>query len=726
MSSLEGRISRRELARAFNIKGHDRIILKSLLKEMTVAGDLLKIGKSYELPAAKDIVTLKIVDEDSDCYSARLENALEETETTKIIIPKDKYLKVKGPLSPNDLVVAKLFKVSERTYRAEIIRQVSAASRAIVGVFFGTASHGGEVEPTHRGERQIFKIPSAKTMGAEDGDIVRISVLDGAPGHPGAAQIIERLGSIKQAKSLSLIAIHTYNLPTKFHEKSLELANKAKIPPLQDRTDLRHIPLVTIDDEDARDFDDAVFAEPDRDPDNKNGWHMIVAIADVSHYVLPGSPLDQDAYERGNSVYFPDQVIPMLPEALSNGLCSLKPNEDRGCLAVHIWIDARGALKRFQFVHGLMRSAYRLTYKEVQAIHEGAPNVSEDKQQIVKNLFAAYATLEKERSHREPLDLELPEKRVIIDEKGIVQSIIERARLDSHKLIEEFMILANVVAAKHLEQKNHLCLYRVHEHPTLEKIDSLREFLKGSVLSLAKGQVFQPKHFNQLIHKAKETEFEKSIHTLVLRTQAQAVYDPDNIGHFGLNLRTYCHFTSPIRRYADLLVHRALVDTHKFSTNKLFNYSIKEFKAIAEHISLTERQAAVAERDTTDRYVSSFLYNRVGETFKARVSGVTKFALFVSFEGTGADAILPLRLLKDDYYTFDEISRSVIGERSGQVYRIGDALDVILEQCNPFTGQMLVRPAQTITPSTPRTHYAKKRTPHTKKPGKKPGLRKRK
>lgn len=718
MSSLEGRISRRELAKAFNIKGDDRVILKSLLKEMTVAGDLLKIGKSYELPAAKDIVTLKVVEEDSDCYIACLENALEETDATKIIIPKDKYLKVKGTLSPNDLVVAKLYKVSERTYRAEIIRQVSSASRAIVGVFFGTSSHGGEVEPTHRGERQIFKIPSAKTMGAEDGDIVRISILDGAPGHPGTAQIIERLGSIKQAKSLSLIAIHTYNLPVKFQEKSVELANKAKIPSLQGRTDLRHIPLVTIDDEDARDFDDAVFAEPDTDPDNKNGWHLIVAIADVSHYVLPGSPLDSDAYERGNSVYFPDQVIPMLPEALSNGLCSLKPNEDRGCLAVHMWIDARGALKRFQFVHGLMRSAYRLTYKEVQAIQEGATDVFEDKQRIVKNLYAAYATLEKERSHREPLDLELPEKRVVIDDKGIVQSIIERARLDSHKLIEEFMILANVVAAKHLEQKNHLCLYRVHEHPTLEKIDSLREFLKGSVLSLAKGQVFQPKHFNQLIRKAKDTEFEKSIHTLVLRTQAQAVYDPDNIGHFGLNLRTYCHFTSPIRRYADLLVHRALVDTHKFSSTKLFNYSPKQFKNIAEHISLTERQAAVAERDTTDRYVSSFLYNRVGETFKARVSGVTKFALFVSFEGTGADAILPLRLLKDDYYTFDEISRSVIGERSGQVYRIGDALEVILEQCNPFTGQMLVRLAHTANSSTPRSHHEKKRTPHTKKPGK--------
>lgn len=707
MSSIEGQISRRELARAFDIKGEERVFLKTLLKEMVEEGALLKSGKSYALPETHEIATLKILEEQKDCYIATFQEQESSTVAPKIVILKDKFLRLKNGLSPDDLVVARIFRETAQKYYAQVIRSVSSMNRVVIGVFFGDASKGGEVEPTHRGERQTFKIPAAKTHNAQDGDIVRIEVLSEA--HTPTASIIEILGSIKKAKALSLISIHTYNIPVEFQEKSLQIANKAKVPHAAGRTDLRHIPLVTIDDEDARDFDDAIWAEPDSDPSNPNGWHLIVAIADVSHYVLPGTPLDQDAYQRGNSVYFPDQVVPMLPEALSNELCSLKPNEDRGCLAVHLWIDATGVLKRYEFIHGLMKSYARLTYNEVQAIHEDTRQTTPEITKIVSNLFGAYRTLEKERAHRAPLDLDLPERKVMIDDRGIVQSIVERVRLESHKLIEEFMILANVAAAKCLEHKKHLCMYRVHEHPTEEKIESLREFLKGSALSLAKGQVFQPKHFNQLIVRAKETPFERSIHTLVLRTQAQAVYDPQNIGHFGLNLRTYCHFTSPIRRYADLLVHRALVDVHKFNANKLFNYSPKQFKNSAEHISLTERQAAVAERDTVDRYISSYLYNRIGEVFKTRISGVTQFALFVSFEGTGADAILPLRLLQDDYYTFDEASRSVIGRSTRKTYTIGDEVEVVLEQSNPFTGQMLVSLARTNTPSKQRFQSPKKK-----------------
>lgn len=710
LGSIEGKISRREIARAFDIKGDNRVALKSILKGMVEQGLLIKSGKSYGLPEAHDIATLRILEEQKDCYLACFNEASIPDASTTIIILKDKYLRLKNGLSPNDLVVARIFKESPKKYYAQVIKHVSSTAQSLVGVFFGDSVRGGEVEPTHKSERQIFKVPASKTNNAQDGDIVRIDVLQDT--HTPTAVINEILGSIKKAKSLSLIAIHTYNLPVDFQEKSLESGQNAKIPALAGRTDLRHIPFVTIDDEDARDFDDAVWAEPDPDPANQNGFHLMVAIADVSHYVKPGTPLDQDAYQRGNSVYFPDHVVPMLPEALSNGLCSLKPNEDRGCLAVHLWIDGRGALKHYQFVHGLMRSKARLTYTEVQAIYEKKKETTPELQTLVDHLFDAYRTLEKERAHREPLDLELPEKKVIMDAQGIVQSIIERTRLESHKLIEEFMILANVAAAKALEHKNHPCVYRIHEHPTAEKIDSLREFLKGSPLSLAKGQVFQPKHFNQLIRRAKGTTFEHSIHTLVLRTQAQAVYSPDNMGHFGLNLRTYCHFTSPIRRYADLLVHRALMDTHKFGSTKLFTYTSKQVKTMTEHISLTERQAAVAERDTVDRYVSSYLYNRIGETFKAQISGVTKFAMFVTFEGTGADAILPLRYLNDDYYVFDENSRAIVGRRSQKTYTIGDTIDVVLEQSNPFTGQMMVR---LLSPDLPQ-----------KKPGVKTGSLKQK
>ncbi|KAB2835960.1 MAG: ribonuclease R [Caedimonadaceae bacterium] len=712
MSSIEGQISRRELARAFDIKGEERVFLKSLLKEMVEEGAILKSGKSYALPETHEIATLKILEEQKDCYIAAFHEQ-ESENSSEIVILKDKFLRLKKDLSQDDLVIARIFRDSPKKYYAQVIRTVSSMNRIIVGVFFGDSVRGGDVEPTHKGERQVFKVPASKTHNAQDGDIVRIEVLSEA--HTPMASIIEVIGSIKKSKALSLISIHTYNIPVEFQEKSIQIANKAKIPSLSGRTDLRNIPLVTIDDEDARDFDDAVWAEPDSDPSNPNGWRILVAIADVSHYVLPGTPLDQDAYQRGNSVYFPDQVVPMLPEALSNELCSLKPNEDRGCLAVHLKIDGRGSLKHYEFVHGLMKSYARLTYNQVQAIHNGTTDASPEIIKIVTNLFGAYKTLEKEREHREPLDLNLPERKVLIDEKSIVQSIVERVRLESHKLIEEFMILANVAAAKCLEQKKHLCMYRVHEHPTEEKIESLREFLKGGPLSLAKGQVFQPKHFNQLIDRAKETSYERSIHTLVLRTQAQAIYDLQNIGHFGLNLRTYCHFTSPIRRYADLLVHRALVDVHRFSTSKLFNYSEKQFKNIAEHISLTERQAAAAERDTVDRYISSYLYNRIGEVFKAQISGVTQFALFVSFEGTGADAILPLRLLQDDYYTFDEGSRSVIGRSTRKSYTIGDTVEVILEQSNPFTGQMMVSIARQS--NTPSKHFQSAQ----KKPGLKAG-----
>ena len=350
----------------------------------------------------------------------------------------------------------------------------------------------------------------------------------------------------------------------------------------------------------------------DSSPDNEGGFKVIVAIADVSHFVQSGSALDREAQRRGNSTYLPDRVVPMLPERLSNDLCSLRENEDRPCLAVEMILTADGAMKSHRFMRAIMRSAGKLSYEDAQAIIEGKKNKNEAAQAAVQSLFAAYKARLKERQKRAPLDLDLPERKIILNDKGFIKDVVKRERFDAHRLIEEFMILSNVAAAETLEQKKIPLIYRVHDQPDTEKLDGVREHLNSLEYSLIKGGSVRPSHFNQLLAIAEKREQKEMVSDIVLRSQSQAVYATENLGHFGLNLTRYAHFTSPIRRYADLTVHRALISAAKLGEGGQSESEATSLGDIAQSISDLERRSIAAERESKDRYLSAFLSDRVG------------------------------------------------------------------------------------------------------------------
>ncbi len=701
----EGEIRRGEIAQAFHIKGSDRIILKQMLKELVEKQAIQQRGKYYQRKDRLNLLVVKITGVDEEGYLLGSPEIWPEHEEKPLIRVFSKSNKINA-LNPEDLALVRL--KDPKSLVAEFVRKLDEKTKRIMGVFEVDGEGGRLILPEKRRKIEYF-IPAGQTFNAQHNDLVEAEWIQGKRGE--SLKVTKILGSLNTPKSISLIAIHTYELPHEFSPQSIDLAEKAEVPPLGKREDLRDIPLVTIDDEDARDFDDAVWASPDTDPKNPKGWHLIVAIADVSAYVTPKDALDHEAYRRGNSVYFPDRVVPMLPEALSNNICSLKPHEDRACLAVHLWISQHGRLLRHKFTRGLMRSAVRLTYTKAQAAFEGQKtDLPHDIiKKVVHPLYGAYKALCSEKDKRGPLDLDMPEERIYLDEKGQVSKIAPRPRLTSHRLIEEFMILANVAAAIELETRQHLCMYRVHDEPSLEKVDALREFLKGFDLSLPKGQAIRPKIFNYILEKAKESPAQAAIHQLVLRAQAQAVYSPENIGHFGLNLPRYCHFTSPIRRYADLVVHRALVEVIEKPKVQAFPYTLPQLKAIAEHISITERVAASAERETTERYVAAYLKDKIGESFMARINGVTEFAMFVTIEENGADGIIPLRLLGDDYYIYDQKKQRVVGRRKKRIYTLGDRLKVTLHEAEPLLGGLTFLPVQEKIASHHKNMRRKKR-----------------
>lgn len=691
INSHEGEIRRREIAQAFHIKGTDRVVLKKMLKELVEKQAIQQRGKYYQRKDRLNLLVVKITGVDDDGFLLGIPEIWPEHEEKPFIRVFSKTSRI-NHLNPGELALVRLKEA--RDLAAEFVRKLDEKANRVMGVFELDAEGGGRLILPEKRRKIEYGVPAGQTLNAQHNDLVEAEWVQGGRGE--SLKVIRILGSLNTPKSISLIAIHKYELPHEFSSQAIELANKSQVPPLENREDLRDIPLVTVDDEDARDFDDAIWASPDSDPKNPNGWHLIVAIADVSAYVTPKDDLDHEAYRRGNSVYFPDRVVPMLPEALSNNICSLKPHEDRACLAVHLWINQHGRLLRHKFSRALMRSAARLTYTKAQAAFEGQK--TDLSQNIIKSvihpLYGAYKALCIERDKRGPLELDMPEEKIYLDDKGQVTKIAPRPRFASHRLIEEFMILANVAAAIELETRQHLCVYRVHDEPTLEKVDALREFLKGFDLSLPKGQVIRPKTFNYILEKAKESPAQGAINQLVLRSQAQAVYSPENIGHFGLNLSRYCHFTSPIRRYADLIIHRALIaamSSHKGT----FPYTLPQLKAISEHISLTERTAATAERETKERYVAAYLKDRIGENFMARINGVTEYALFVTIEENGADGIMPLRLLADDYYAYDQKKQRVVGRRKKRVYTLGDRLKVTLQEAEPLLGGLTFLPAQT-------------------------------
>lgn len=612
-------------------------------------------------------------------------------------------------LGVGERAAVRFSRIGPRAYEARIIRALGGAPNRVLGIYRLTRD-GGRIEPTERKVRSEFRVAPGDTKGALDGEIVLAEVLPGAGlGLPGA-RIVERIGDSANPRAFSLIAIHGHGIPTDFPKDAIDLANAAKPVGHEHRADLRSVPLVTIDGADARDFDDAVWAEPD--PGHQGGWHALVAIADVAWYVRPGDALDKTAHERGNSVYFPDRVVPMLPEALSNELCSLKPDVERACLAVDLWIDHEGRLTRHRFRRGLMRSAARLTYEEAQEAIDGRPDGKTAKlvDPVLRPLYGVYRALERARSHRGTIELDIPERKILLGPSGRIERIEPRQRLESHKLIEELMIAANVAAAETLEKFKQPCMYRVHDAPDPVKIGELARFLDGlgiHGLALAKGQVIRPQHFNAILYRAQGTPYATLVHQLVLRTQSQAEYNPENIGHFGLSLRRYAHFTSPIRRYADLLVHRGLIAGHRFGPDGLPGHP-GDFKELGQHISMTERRAAAAERSAGDRYVASFLAERVGAEFKGRINGVTRAGLFVTLDETGADGFIPMRSLGDDFYIHDESRHCLRGRRTGRVYTLGDSVTARLSEADTVTGSLQF----TLVGNGPGGGKAPKSAPH--------------
>jgi len=593
-------------------------------------------------------------------------------------------------LGIGERAVVRFVRRDDKSWEARIIRALGGAPDRVLGIY-RQGREGGRLMPTDRKLRSEFRIALSDSAGAQEGEIVlaevRASDRLGLP----EARVVERLGDSADPRSFSLIAIHTHGIPTAFAPEALALAGRATPVGLGAREDLRAIPLVTIDGADARDFDDAVWAEPD--PDLPGGWHALVAIADVAWYVRSGDALDRAAEERGNSVYFPDRVVPMLPEALSNELCSLKPGVDRACLAVHLWLDGEGRVHRHRFLRGLMRSAARLTYEEAQQAVDGRPNSTTAPlaATVLRPLYGAYGAFERARRKRGTLDLDLPERRIVLDDAGRVVRIEPRARLDSHKLIEEFMIAANVAAAETLERLQRPCLYRVHDSPDPAKLDALRKFLDGinvAGLALAKGQVVRPRHFNDILRKVADTPYATLVPQLVLRSQAQAVYSPMNIGHFGLALRRYAHFTSPIRRYADLLVHRGLVAALALPSSDAEATESKDLVSLGEQVSMTERRAAAAERSAADRYTAAYLADRIGAEFIGRINGVTRAGLFVTLAETGADGLVPMHSLPGDYYDHDEGRHRLVGRRTRRQYTLGDEVHVQLAEADTVTGSL--------------------------------------
>ncbi|SPJ22987.1 ribonuclease R [Palleronia abyssalis] len=685
--------AKRDIARAFGIKGGARIDLKRMLKELEEEGHLEKRKKTYRDPEALPPVSVCEVvgpDRDGDVYARPMEWQGDGPEPRILLVER----KSDVALGRGDRVLLRLTKVEgqDHAYEGRLIRKLTKTHARMLGIFRGT-SDGGRIVPIDKGSDKEWLIRAGETQGAKDGELVeaeRAGPKDrmGLP----RGRVIDRLGDPSAPKSVSLIAIRQHGIPDVFPDETIAEAEAAEPVPLGNRTDLRDLPLITIDPSDARDHDDAVFAAPDDDPKNQGGHVLWVAIADVAHYVRPGSALDHEARLRGNSSYFPDRVVPMLPEALSGDLCSLHEGEDRACLAVRMVLDREGNKIAHEFHRGLMRSPASLSYEDAQAAQNGettdktAPLLDT----VIRPLFDAYTALQAARHRRQPLNLDLPERRIELSPEGRVTSIAFRDRLDAHKLIEEFMVLANVAAAEELVKRKSPLLFRVHEEPNPEKLEALREVAQASGLTLAKGQVLQTRHLNGLLTQAHGTEFDELINMSTLRAMTQAYYSPDNFAHFGLALRNYAHFTSPIRRYADLVVHRALISAHGWGKDGLTPIDIERLPETAEQISQTERRSMVAERDTTDRYLAAFMSERLGEEVTGRVSGVQRFGLFVKLDETGADGLIPMRALGGEYFHHDPEAQTVMGAESGTVLGLGQRVTVRIAEAVPTTGGLVL------------------------------------
>jgi len=700
-----GETEKSDIARAFGLKGAERRQLRDMLRELEGEGKLGKRGRKgfAEAGALPPTGVADVVERDADGeLYVRLVKAGADAPLARLA--PDRNEKAAGAPGLGDRLLVRFERQGDQI-EARLIKKLGQSAHRILGVI-RKGRREIRIEPVDRKVKDVLTLTEreAQDKSLKDGDLV-LAELAGRPTRygPKPGRVLEVVGREDQPRAASLIAIHSHGLPTGFSEAAEQEAQGAKPPTLKGREDLRQIPLITIDPADARDHDDAVYAEPNDDPNNKGGWIVWVAIADVAAYVRLGTALDREAREKGNSTYFPDRVEPMLPHALSSNLCSLREGEDRACLAVRMVFDKTGKKTGHQFVRGLMRSAAKVSYEQAQAAIDGQPDDTTGPilDPILKPLWAAYRTMLIGRERRSPLAIETLERKIKLNDDGEVVSIEPRRSLEAHRLIEEMMIQANVSAAETLEQKKTPLIYRVHDAPSQEKIFNLSDFLHTLSLSWAKGEAPRTERFNRLLDEARDGPHGEIVNEVVLRTQMQAIYSPENVGHFGLNLDRYAHFTSPIRRYADLIVHRGLIRALGLGSDGLTDKEISQLEGTAEHIVMTERRAMAAERDANDRYVAAFLADRTGAMFTGRITGVTKFGLFVRLEETGADGLVPVRDLGDEYFIHDDRTHALVGQRTGKRWTLGRTVDVRLLEAVPLTGGLLFEMLSEPAPADP-------------------------
>ena len=723
ISESDTPVGKREIARAFGLHGADKIALKALLKDMADEGliDSTPGRAFHKMGGLPKVTVFRVSDIDGETVIA----VPESWQAEGVPPPRVRVIEKGRPSTRSGRSGAmgvgdRFLGRTEECGSGHVVHPMKKLARG-EELLLGIVRKEGDrhvLKPVDKRERHDTLI--ADLGDAREGDLV-LAQKSGRPPRI-VARVTQALGDPFAPRSFSLIAIHKHGIPDVFGEETIAEAMKvSKLPLGDEREDLRHLPIVAIDPADARDHDDAVWAVPN----DEGGYDAIVAIADVSYYVRPGSSLDREAKKRGNSTYFPDRVVPMLPHELSSDMCSLKAGVDRAALACHFRIDARGRVNGWRFKRAVIRVAANIAYEDAQAVadaflpgtgrgtseagggagagrarasgqnlplHHPAdgppPPLGEDVVEALRHLWGAWALLARARADREPLDLDLPERRVVLDERGHIVSVAVRERLDSMRLIEDFMIAANVAAAKALEAKKSPVMYRVHEVPGREKLVALKDYLKTFGVEFALGQVITPATFNRLLERVTDPEQRVQVMEQVLRTQTQAYYGPGNAGHFGLSLGSYAHFTSPIRRYADLVVHRALVQSYALGEGGLSDDEAARMSVLGTAISATERRSMEAERETIDRYVAAHLSTRVGELVEARITGVASFGFFATVEGVGGDGLVPVSTLGDDFYRYDEAARTLEGDATGTRYAAGMKLKLRLAEASPISGAL--------------------------------------
>ena len=687
-------VGKREIARAFGLSAQDKVALKRLLADMGDEG-LIDSGRGrafHKMGGVPRVTVLRVV----DVADGQVIAVPDHWEAEGVPIPRLRVMERdrRGALGIGDRILART-EERGRGLVAHPMKKLPRASETMLGVL--EADGAGKLWLKSIDKRARFDIPVSDAGEAQPGQLVAVERAGRPPRT--TARVTEVLGDPLAPKSFSLIAIHKHGIPHVFTDEQIaEAGAVSRLPIVEEaREDLRALPIVAIDPRDARDHDDAIWAEAD----GQGGWRAIVAIADVSHYVRPGSLIDREARKRGNSVYFPDRVVPMLPHELSSDKCSLKAGEERAALACHLAIDKAGRVTGWRFTRAVVRLAANIAYEDAQGAIDGATGLvpSELVENALKPLWGAWGALKAARDAREPLDLDLPERRVELDEAGRIARVAVRERLDAHRLVEDFMIAANVAAAKALEAKASPVVYRVHEPPAREKLVALKDYLKSFEIEFALGQVIRPATFNRVLERVTDENLRPQVMEQVLRSQTQAYYAPANAGHFGLALGSYAHFTSPIRRYADLLVHRALVRAYGLETaapkdraipktSALTDSEIAELDRTSEAISKAERRAMEAERETIDRYVAAYLATYVGQVVTARITGVQDFGFFATVDGVGGDGLVPVSHLGDEHFRYDAAAQALIGEASGERYESGRVLELRLAEANPVSGAL--------------------------------------